>query len=150
MLKDWVRAAERYKAAKQPGFKPRKKRPEPEKPPVTLASFLTNGEGAAALKLLKAAETHICLGYSKAVMSRVTSVILDGDGLKKLSGLIGMAGAYSKEKPEHEAIDPERAMKLLRDFPQEGNLLDTGDIFSEASLVESIRRSLDAIAHDAP
>jgi hypothetical protein len=150
MKQDWVKAAERYEAAKQPGFKPRKKRAEENKPPVTLASFLANGEGEAARKLLAASEQDICLGYSETVMSRTASVVLDGDGLKRVCGIVGVAAAYTTEKPTHEAINTVTAMQMLRQFPEDGNMLDQDDRYNEQVIVEAIRKRLDAIAAEAP
>lgn len=148
MQKDWLKAAERYEAAKQPGFKPRNKRPGPEKPLVTLASFMANGEGEAARKLLTASGRDICLGYSETVMSQTNSVVLDGEGLKTHSGVVGMAAAYSKEPPRRAPIDANEAIRLLESFPEEGNLHT--ERFDEEPLVNNIRKALDEIAKDAP
>ncbi len=148
MSQNWLKAAERYKAAKQPGFKARKPRSEPKKAPVSLASFLANGEGEAARTLLAAAGQDICLGYSEAVMSRTVAVVIDGEGLKTHSGLVGMAAAYSKEKPKYEPIGPAEALDLLRSFPEEDNFLE--DKFDEETLVNNMRKRLNEIAADAP
>jgi hypothetical protein len=144
----WFKAAERYEAAKQPDFKVRKKRPEPKEIPESLASFLANGEGETARKLLAASGRDICLGYSEAVMSRTTAVIIDGEGLKTYSGVVGMAAAYTKETPRKAFIKVADALDFLRSFPKEGNLLESD--FDEKTLVANIRKQLDAIAADAP
>ena len=147
-MKEWLKAAERYEAAKQPGFKPRKKRPAPEKSPSTLATFMANGEGEAARKLLAASGGDICLGYSETVMSRTIAVIIDGEGLKTHSGVVGMAAVYTQEKPEQKSIDNAEAMRLLKSFPEQGNLLE--DHFDEETLLNNIRQRLDEIAKAAP
>lgn len=148
MNQKWLKAAERYDAAKQPGFKPRKKRTEPEKAPSSLAAFMANGDGEAARKLLGSSGQEICLGYSEAVMSRTMAVVIDGDGLKTHSGVVGMAAAYSKEEPKREPIDAQKALELLRSFPEEGNLLE--DHFDEETLIANVRKRLDEIADSAP
>jgi len=147
MTQKWIKAAERYEAAEKPNFKPRKKRKTPEKPPATLASFIANGSWEAAAKLLAAANREICLGYSEVVMSRTSAVIIDGEGLKRHTGVVGMAAAYSKEKPEQELIDAERAILMLESFPPDGNLLEDHD---EDKLVASVKQRLDEIAVAAP
>lgn len=149
MTKSWVKAAERYEAAKQPGFKARKKRSKQEKPVPTLAEFLANGEGAAALKLLAVSGQEICLGCSQATMGHTTEVILSGEGLKSHSGMVGVAAAYSKDKPVRDPLDVPRALELLRSFPEEGNMLREGN-GDQATLVLNIRAQLDAIAAEAP
>lgn len=147
-MKDWLKAAERYESAKKPGFRPRKKRPEPEKLPSSLASFLANGNGEAARKLLAASGQDICLGYSETVMSKTTAVIFDGEGLKTHSGVVGMAAVYSKEEPRRELIDAEKALALLRCFPAEGNLLE--DHYNEETLIANVNKRLNEIAAAAP
>jgi hypothetical protein len=147
-MKNWLKAAERYEAAKQPEFKARKKRSEPDKASPSFAAFMANGEGAAAQKLLAASGHKICLGYSETVMSRAMAVIIDGEGLKTHSGLVGMAAAYTKEKPEQKPIDAAKALELLKSFPEEGNLLE--DHFEEGTLINNLRQRLDSIATEAP
>ncbi len=148
MTKKWLEAAERYEAAKQPGFKTRKRRPESEKTSPSFVAFMSNGEGEAAQKLLAASGQEICLGYSEAVMSRTVAVILDGEGLKSHSGMVGMAAAYSKEEPHQAFIDAEKALELLKSFPAEGNLLE--DHFNEETLIVNVSKQLDKIATSAP
>jgi len=147
MTQKWIKAAERYDASKKPGFKPRRKRSVPEKPRATLASFMANGSWEAATKLLAAADREICLGYSEAVMSRTSAVIIDGEGLKSHSGVVGMAAAYTNEKPQQEPIDAALAISMLESFPPDGNMLEDYD---EGKLVASIKRELDEIAAAAP
>ena len=147
MTQKWIKAAERYEASKQPGFKPSQKRKAPEKPRATLESFMANGSWEAATKLLAAADREICLGYSETVMSRTAAVIIDGEGLKCHSGVVGMAAAYTKEKPEQELIDAARAISMLRSFPSDGNMLEDHD---EDKLVAGIKERLDEIASEAP
>lgn len=142
----WLKAAERYEASKQPDFKPHRKRAT-EKPRATLASFMANGSWKAATKLLAAAGQDICLGYSETVMSQTSAVIIDGEGLKTHSGMVGAAAAYSSEKPKQELIDADRAISLLNSFPREGNLLEDDD---EDKLVARIKERLDEIAASAP
>jgi len=148
MNQKWLRAAERYEAARQPGFKARKKRPEPVTTPASLEAFMANGEGAAAKRLLAMSGKEICLGYSETVMSRTLAVVIDGEGLKTHRGMVGMAAAYSKEEPVRELIDARRALVLLKDFPEEGNLLE--DRSDEGSLITNVRKCLDEIAECAP
>src|SRR4051812_41612787 len=117
MNKKWMKAAQRYEAAQQPGFEPRKKRERVQpKASDTLAGFMANGDGEAARKLLAASKREICLGYSETAMSRTTAVVLDGEGLKTHSGIVGMAAAYSQEKPERKPVDASEAVKLLKTF----------------------------------
>lgn len=150
MKKQWLRAAERYEAASQPGFRARKKRPLPPTAHISLQSFLANGEGEAARKLLAASSQEICLGYSESIMSRTIAVILDGDGLKTHSGLVGMAAVYSKEEPKREVIDATKALDLLRSFPKEGNLLQEHYPSDEETLLANLHRQLNQIAAAAP
>jgi len=146
-MQNWLKAAERYQASKQPDFKPRRKRAKQEKAAPTLEHFMANNEGDAAKKLLAAAGQVICLGYSEAVMSRTVAVVIDGDGLKTYSGVVGMAAAYSEEEPERNPIDAARALELLRSFSDENNnYLAEG----EDDLVIKLRQELDRIAADAP
>lgn len=147
MSQKWIKAAKRYKASKEPGFKPRRKRVPQEKPRATLASFMANGSWEAATRLLAAAGREICLGYSEEVMSRTSAVIIDGEGLKSHSGVVGMAAAYSGEKPRQKLIDAAQAILMLKSFPPGGNMLEDND---EEKLVASIKRALDKIADTAP
>lgn len=147
MTQKWIKAAKRYDAAKKPDFKQRRKRNAPEKPRSTLASFMANGSWKVATKLLAAADREICLGYSEAAMSRTSAVIIDGDGLKRHSGIVSMAAAYTSEKPEQEMIGAARAISMLESFPPDGNMLEEHD---EDKLVMSIKEQLDEIAAAAP
>lgn len=140
----WLKAAERYKAAKRKGFKPRKKREKPPKP--TLAEFIESDEGKAARKLLAAAGTYTLLGESERCMGRTTSVSFDGKGLKKSNQLTGMAAAYSKEEPNLESISADEAVDLVTDFG-----IDCGDdLNAEYVLVEKIRERCNELAAEAP
>jgi len=145
-MRNWLKAAERYKVSKQPGFKPHRKRAGQEKPTPTLEQFMANNEGDAAKKLLAAAGQEIYLGHREAMLSKTVAVVIDGEGLKILTGLVGMAAAYSKEGPKREPIDASRALELLRGFPDENNYLADG----EDDLVIKLRQELDRIAADAP
>lgn len=147
MKKQWLKAAERYEKSKRPGFKARK-RPKKKPGPATLGEFLSNGEGEAARMLLKSSGQDICLGYSETVMSRTIAVVLDGDGLRTHGGVVGVAAAYTVEKPTGDPIDAPKAIEMLRSFPKEGNLLE--DHFNEETLLQNIRARLDAIANEAP
>ncbi|MDA8596925.1 hypothetical protein N9L26_01165 [Candidatus Pacebacteria bacterium] len=147
MTHKWIKAAERYEASKKPVFKTRRKRAAPEKPRATLASFMANGSWEAATKLLAAADLQICLGYSEAAMSRTSAVIIDGEGLKRHSGVVGMAAAYTSEKPRQEPINAAQAISMLENFPSDGNMLVDHD---EDKLVASIKEQLDEIASAAP
>lgn len=148
MNQRWLKAAQRYDAAKEPGFKSRKKRPKTAEVHPSLAAFMANGEGEAACKLLCSSGQEICLGYSESVMSRTLAVIIDGEGLKTHSGVVGIAAAYTTEDSRQVSIDAERALELLRSFPEQGNLLE--DHFDQGTLVANIRKRLDEIAEAVP
>ena len=140
----WLKAAERYKASKRKGFRPRKKKEKPPRP--TLAEFLASAEGKAARKLLAAAGTYILLGESEKCMGRTTSVSFDGKGLKKSNQMTGVAAAYSKEKPNLETISADQAVDLVTDFG-----IDCGDdLNADYVLVEKIRAECDELAANAP
>ena len=147
MTQKWINAARRYEASKLPGYKARKQRTRPKKSRATLASFMASGSWEAALKLLAVADRSICLGYSETVMSRTSAVIIDGQGLKSHSGVVGMAAAYTNEKPKQELIDADRAILMLGSFPSDDNMLEDHD---QDKLVASIKRELDGIADLAP
>lgn len=151
-MKKWLKAAERYIAAKKPGFKPRKKRAKKEKPVPTLAQFMASEEGEAARKLLAAVGTYILLGESEKVMSSTVSVSLDGEGLKRSNQVVGVAAAYTDKKPQQEVIHANEAEELLEEFPKKDYLGKgvTPEFLYEEDLFFFIRKRLDEIADEAP
>lgn len=151
-MKKWLKAAERYIAAKQPGFKARKKRPKKEKPIPTLAQFMASDEGEAARKLLAAVGTYVLLGESEKIMGETVSVSLDGDGLKRSSQVVGLAAAYTEKKPQQEVIHAHEALELLEKFPKKDYLGKevAPDFLYEEDLTFFIRKRLDEIADEAP
>lgn len=144
----WTKAAARYQAAQQPGR--RKHQPPPGHTKGLLAAFMAGSEGVAARKLLAAADREICLGYSETFSSMTTAVVFTADGLKTHTGVVGMAAAYSKDEPTRKTVTATKALKLLRDWPREGNLLVNGDADDEEALIDNLRRELDKIAAEAP
>jgi streptomycin 6-kinase len=144
-MKKWLDAAKRYEASNQPGFKARKKRPSKPQGNQTLEQFMQNGEGEAAKKLLAASKNWILLGESEKAMGRTTSVALTSEGLVRSSQVVGMAAAYTKEKPQQAPVDAKEAMELIERF---GGSNATGEV--EQELLEKIRGELDQIAVNAP
>lgn len=152
-MQKWLKAAEKYDAAKRPEFKPPAKvppKPAPPKPPVSppmLASFVASPEFDTAKRLLAASKQFILLGESEQVMSRTVSVAIDGDGLKRSYQMTGMAAAYSKEPSVQSPIDVAEALELLKSFTSEENPYGHVD---EVKLVQMICDELNQIADKAP
>lgn len=140
-MKNWLEAAVRYEAAKKSGFKARKKPAPKQQTTPTLKEFLTSEEGKSGMKLLTAAGTYIPLGETEPAMSRSCTISLDGTGLVRSVQVVGMAAAYSKEKPELTAISVPDAMKTLCGIDHEK---------TEADYVAVIREGLNIIANEAP
>ena len=140
----WVEAANRYRASKQPGFKKRRK---PQKDVLVvqkwggLKEFMESDDGKAAKELLGAAHTYVILSESERMMSQTTSVCLDGDGLCLSTQVVGMAAAYTEQKPERQSVDVDEALQNIRDFE---------DSLNETGIVRHIYRWCNSTATSAP
>jgi|SRR3989344_2255023 len=140
----WIEAANRYRASKQPGFKKRRK---PQKDVFVvqrwggLEEFVKSDDGKAAKELLGAANTYVILSESETMMSQTTSVCLDGDGLCLSTQVVGMAAAYTEQKPEKKSVDVDEALENIRDFE---------DTHNETGIVREIYRGCNIIATAAP
>jgi hypothetical protein len=146
MTQKWIKAAERYKASNESDQKSRREQAFSKKPGA-FASFVASNNWNDAIQLLAAANRTICLGYSEVFLSQTTAVIIDGEGLKSHTGVVGLAAAYIKEKPKQRLITAADAISMLASFPPDGNMLTDHD---ENKLVANIIRELDDIAVVAP
>ncbi len=88
--------------------------------PKTLAEFMVSPVGVEVVAKFKAADTYMLLAESDAIMSQTGSVSIDGDGLKHSVQVVGMAAAYTKQKPEYRILDVEEALELIREYNAAG------------------------------
>jgi len=140
----WVEAANRYRASKQPGFRKRRKSQRDVlvvQRWSSLEEFMKSDDCKAAKELLEAAHTYVILSESETMMSQTTSVCLDGDGLCLSTQVVGMAAAYTEQKPEKKSVDVDEALENIRDFE---------DTHNETGIVREIYRGCNIIATAAP
>jgi len=136
-MEKWLKAIQAYALAKDSGDQIIT---QVKKPTETLIDFLASEEGEVAVKLLAATNTGMQLGRSAVETSKITYVLLNGEGLQKVTHIVSMIYGYPPDKVE--IVSPDKALSLLRSFPQEIAFFG----FSEASFISHIREKLDDIA----
>lgn len=148
-MEAWKAATARYKEAEERATgspteppKPARVNLKPPEPAQTLRQFVDSPDGRAARELLAASGRWILLAESEAAMSRSTSVVFDGEGLKKSHQVVGMAAAYTKEIPTAVLIDSSEALELIDSFADPRS--------TPRDIVAYIKSELDKIAAQAP
>ena len=133
----WFKAAEEYR--KQPEQRASKATAVAVlEEPLTLSKFLESEDGKAAMDLLKAAGGYILIAESEAIMSRSASVSLDGNGLQTSYQTVGMAAAYTTQKPTLKPVSTDEAMEMIREYDE--------NLQSEGAVIEFITFRLNEIA----
>ncbi len=150
----WLKAADRYEAAKRPGFKKRKKRKKTIVADPKLPEFLESEEGKAGLKLPAATGFRITLtGVGPQGTGRFAEIQLTHEGFVHVSGVGGMAAAYANEKPTRTPIVVGEAAKRLSDMWRSSDKEDEDRSDMDKLLgnwVPCIRSKLTEIAKDMP
>lgn len=67
--------------------------------PQTLKEFIGSKEWDAALRLLRKKKQEITLATSEVIASQAGHVVLDHEGFKLWSGVVGEAAVYTQQKP---------------------------------------------------
>ncbi len=107
-------------------------------PPKTLEEFMASEGWTAALELLQQKKRFITLAESEVVMSRASSVSLDGEGFKLATGIVGLAALYAKDGSTiKHLISPTEIIEEFRNCDPS---------LSESTILEGLLRILKEIS----